>query len=857
MAVMIDSREERLYGIKLRLGAYAANAYMEQGRLSESEESLMEGLLNIILDSDLKNMNLKRENFPAIDLGDRERKLAVQVTSTGTRDKVRHTLKEFFDNGLNGQFSRLIVVVVGRAERFSTAPQVPDGFDFVPRRDVWDLAGLLREIRGLPERKLSRVDAYLRERVNLPQREERLRLPLTTSLEDGRFVGREEELEEIASRFEREHVVVLTGLGGMGKTELAIHFGRNHWFGRTYFVRFSKDWTETVIYGIADGIKDYKRENRPVEEIYADVMEVLEACGPDDLLILDNADQANMTALRRELSALKLKVLVTTRHSGEKNDFRVRRLAREELYQIFDRHGAQVSDAQRDALIEAVAGHTMTVDMIARTLADEWCNASPEEIRSAMLGSEMEEDDYPEIDTDHDGDPEQRKIYGHLRALFQLQNLKKEEEQALRCAALLPPEGMHNQLFRQALPEECRDSIRDLHRRGWVQSENKLLTIHPVVRLVCRRELKPTVENCREFLLCFRGQYDSTTYDREKFAQIAALYETASQVLGETDGFWACEAGYLWDVLVEPRRALTCNLRAVYLLEQNAPESLGLAVAYNNLGSSYDGLGFYKHALEYLLKAQTIREQVLPPDHLDLAQSYNNVGGTYGHMGDHERELKYSLKALEIWIQRLPPDHPKIARSYNNVGGAYGRLGDYKRELEYNLKALAIREHVLPPNHPELATSYNNVGGTYGDLGDHKQELEYNFKALSIREQVLSPTHPDLAQSYNNVGKIYLYQGDHKRALEYMLKALEILEQSLPADHPYNVMCRSNIAITYAKMEDFIRAFEYMDRALDSSQRSMKGHPNLEMYRQWAQVLKLCAMFQSTGLPLPFDNPFQ
>ena len=70
-------------------------------------------------------------------------------------------------------------------------------------------------------------------------------------------------------------------------------------------------------------------------------------------------------------------------------------------------------------------------------------------------------------------------------------------------------------------------------------------------------------------------------------------------------------------------------------------------------------------------------------------------------------------------------------------------------------------------------------------------------------------------------------------------------------------MCRSNIAITYAKMEDFIRAFEYMGRALDSSHRSMKGHPNLEMYRQWAQIMKLCAMFKSAGLPLPFDNPFQ
>lgn len=855
MAVMIDSREERLYGIKLRLGTYAANAYMEQGRLSESEESLMEGLLNIILDSDLKNMNLERENFPAIDLGDRGRKLAVQVTSTGTRDKVRHTLKEFFDNGLNGQFSRLIIVVVGRAERFSTAPQVPDGFDFVPKRDIWDLAGLLREIRGLPERKLGRVDAYLRERVNLPQRDERLRLPLTTSLEDGRFVGREEDLDQIASRFEREHVVVLTGLGGMGKTELAIHFGRNHWFGRTYFVRFRKDWTETVIYGIADGIKDYKRENRPVEDIYADIMEVLEACGPDDLLILDNADQANLTALRRELSALKMKVLVTTRHSGEKNDFRVRRLAREELYQIFDRHGAQVTKPQRDALIDAVAGHTMTVDMIARTLADEWCNASPEEIRSAMLGSEMEEDDYPEIDTDHDGDPEQRKIYGHLRALFQLQHLKKEEEQALRCAALLPPEGMHNQLFRQALPEECRDSIRDLHRRGWVQSENKLLTIHPVVRLVCRRELKPTEENCREFLLWFRGQYAGTTYDREKFAQIAALYETASHVLGETDGFWACEAGYLWNVLVEPRRAENCNLRAVALLERNDPNSPNLAAAYSNLGSTCGHLGDHKEELKYDLKALAIREQILPLTHPNLAISYNNVGVAYSHLGDHEKALQYKLKALAFREQILPSTHPSLAASYNNVGNTYLWLGDHEKALEYQLKALEIWEHVLPPTHPDLAVSYNNVGLTYDYLGNHEKALEYKLKDLAICKQELPPTHPDLAISYNNVGGTYGDLGDYEKALEYQFKALAILEQSLPLDHPNNVVCRSNIAFTYAQMEDFSRAYEYMDRAMNSAQRSMKGHPDLEAYRWVAKKLAHCARCQERGEP--FDNPFQ
>jgi hypothetical protein len=70
-------------------------------------------------------------------------------------------------------------------------------------------------------------------------------------------------------------------------------------------------------------------------------------------------------------------------------------------------------------------------------------------------------------------------------------------------------------------------------------------------------------------------------------------------------------------------------------------------------------------------------------------------------------------------------------------------------------------------------------------------------------------------------------------------------------------MCRGNIAVTYAQMEDFIRANEYIRRALDSAERSMRGHPDLEQYRQAAQIMELCAKFQKAGMPLPFDNPFQ
>ena len=896
-------------GIRLSLAQFVVyvrySVSQDMTDINRYAEDFYCGLLNKAFGWELHNLNQDNRNQPAIDLADDTNKIAVQVTSSTDRGKVTGTLKRFFAENLDQQYQRLLMLVIGEEDPFSKAFMVERGFDFDPQRDIWDTPRLLGKLEGITDLdKLREICDYLQDQLGGYPFPRPLTpdLPLRTALEGDAFVGRAEELAEIDRRFRSERVLFLTGLGGMGKTELAVRYARKfvekrgH---RAFLVLFRENLRQTLLFHVAPTIPGLDTKSLPESEIFRRTVEALNSAGADALLILDNADQANLTALRGELSVLKLKVLVTTRLSGGRDGILTPRLSNEELYKLFDRHGADISQPQRDALIDAVAGHTMTVDMIAQTLVDEWCNATAEDICAAMKGSEMDEDDYPEIEVAHNSDPEQRKIYGHLRALFRLQDMKEEEKQALRCAALLPPEGMHNQLFRKALPEACRGSIERLQKRGWVQSENKLLTIHPVVRLVCRRELSPTVENCADFLRWFEGQYDQTTYDTAKFSQIAALYETASEVLQETDGVWAGNAGYLWGTLMESRRALTCSQRAVALREQNTPNSQSLATAYSNLGSTYSHLGDHEKALEYQLKALAIKEQVLPPTHPSLATSYNNVGGTYGDLGDHAKALEFKLKALAIREQVLPPTHPSLATSYNNVGGTYGDLGDHAKELEYLLKALAIQEQVLPPTHPNLAASYNNVGGTYLRLGDHAKALEYQLKALAIKEQVLPPNHPSLATSYNNVGSTYGHLGDREKALEYklkdlticeqvlppthpdlagsynnvgyaygalgnrekeleyQLKALGILEQSLPPDHPNNVVCRSNIAVTYARMEDFIRANEYMRRALDSAERSMGNHPQLEMLRQMAQIMELCAKFQEAGMPLPFDNPFR
>jgi hypothetical protein len=71
-------------------------------------ENVLLKVLNVAYDLDLHNVNYEEgKTFPAIDLRDEGRRTAFQITSTGTVDKVVHTLKECVKNGMDEQFDHL------------------------------------------------------------------------------------------------------------------------------------------------------------------------------------------------------------------------------------------------------------------------------------------------------------------------------------------------------------------------------------------------------------------------------------------------------------------------------------------------------------------------------------------------------------------------------------------------------------------------------------------------------------------------------------------------------------------------------------------------------------------------------
>lgn len=810
------------------------------------------GLLNTAFGWKLKNQNELKKDFPAIDLGDPEKRICVQVTSTTERSKVQRTLDKFFGNRLHEQYSRLIVLIIGQKPDYRSGFQVEEGFAFDPKADIWDLAVLDEKLRALEVDVLKQVLQYLDKQlnpptVNLPT----LNLPLPGALEKGHFVGREAELADLAKKLgdPGSRQIFVTGLGGMGKTALVKRFCADYTGGKVYFALFQNNFTDTVALQMAQGLPgDPNRKPDPKQDYHA-VLELLRSCGPEDILVIDNADEpeGNFSKLKAdpawgELTKLPLRLIITTRCSVDRA-VEAGAMAKESLREIFDNHGlTRLPASKKDALIGAVRGHTMTVDLMARTLKHNR-SLSVEKLLEAMGKGTLPEQKYRPVGVDRDGDSSQAQIYVHLKNLFHVAKLSENDRKLLRWAVLLPEGGMKLEYLLDALPEELKTQPDAQIDRCWLSfdRETELVTLHPVLRLVCREELQPNDENCREFLKSVWRQFSRTQYDAVKYRQFAELFSRAAEQLPDTEADWAIRAGVLWDQVGLAANAHRHVEQAVQRLEETMPGSRELATAYINAGNTSGALGDHRKAQEYLQKALAIWVKVLPKDHPNLAASYNSIGVTSGALGDHDKALKYQLRALKIREKVLPKDHPDLAISYHNVGSTYGDLGDYDKAKKYQLKALAILEKVLPGDHPDLALSYNNVGSTYDALGDHNKALEYELKALEIREKVLPGDHPDLALSYANISVTYGNMGNHVKELEYDLQALAICEKVLPANHPDLALSYYNVGATYFALGDLPRTVSCLEKAVGIAQRSLpEGHPHREMYqRDLAIVQKL------------------
>jgi tetratricopeptide (TPR) repeat protein len=208
-------------------------------------ETIAKRFFNALFGWNLVNLNLKQANYPAADLGDRKRRVAIQITNQEGAYKITHTAAKAAKHGLGKDFDELIVFFL--LSRKPNLPkklcQSPKG----PKIKTWDIADLLKQMREMEDIKtLAKAAKVLDEElgeIREPEKEPNFDISRILEHAPADLVGREEETKLLNDAWasvqnqekNRPRVLTFVALDGEGKSSLvakwAAELARQDWPG--------------------------------------------------------------------------------------------------------------------------------------------------------------------------------------------------------------------------------------------------------------------------------------------------------------------------------------------------------------------------------------------------------------------------------------------------------------------------------------------------------------------------------------------------------------------------------------------------------------------------------------------------
>ena len=144
-----------------------------------------------------------------------------------------------------------------------------------------------------------------------------------------------------------------------------------------------------------------------------------------------------------------------------------------------------------------------------------------------------------------------------------------------------------------------------------------------------------------------------------------------------------------------------------------------------------------------------------------VATAYINIGLIHVDKGDNEKALEFYLKALSI--REEIGDKNKMAASYGNIGTIHHDNGDYEKALEFYLRSSSITEEIGEKN--GMAGSYINIGLLNTDIKKFAEARIYLNKGLQLSKEI--GTKSFSASSYSGLSQLDSTLGNWKSAYQY------------------------------------------------------------------------------------------
>ena len=305
------------------------------------------------------------------------------------------------------------------------------------------------------------------------------------------FVGRDDELKEIAVSLDRHKTVYVCGIGGIGKTTLVRNYCANNadHFDAILFLRYAESLISTVtddnqvqIHSVSKGDEEtpkeyFERKLRCLNRLYAKSRL---------LVVIDNYEGKNDSDLKPLLNG-NWQTIVVTRQAPVSNSMPVIQVEsvkdRQYLYQLFEANlERKILDNEYgcvNTILDRVANHTLIVELIAKQVMNS--RLSIESAVELVQKHGFAHMAVEKIDIIKDQDEFYATISDIITAVFDATKLSQAKIAALKLLSLFNCVGVSEEIIQELLEFDSKDIFNELHREGWLILEKSTIKLHPVI----------------------------------------------------------------------------------------------------------------------------------------------------------------------------------------------------------------------------------------------------------------------------------------------------------------------------------------------------------------------------------------
>jgi tetratricopeptide (TPR) repeat protein len=563
------------------------------------------------------------------------------------------------------------------------------------------------------------------------------------------FTGRDAALRTLRQRLTSSNdvaVQVVHGLGGVGKTQLAIEYAYRH-LSKYRFVAFlDAEHPDLIASQFASLARELGLAEIGGEQLIPRVYGKLVDRRPW-LIIFDNGEKPGdlAHALPSGELADNGHVIVTTRVSGWSSRAGVIDLevfTRQESVALLTRRVPGMPEKVADEIAEQLGDLPLALEQAAGYM--DYNQTAPEEYL-ALLTSRLEEmiargelADRPSV---------------VVATLWQLsvRQLEPESVRLLELCALLAPEPIPLNLFTPETLAAAADpltwdtTVGALAGLGLARRSNAHLVVHRLVQAAVRAAMPAGAQRetlCRALLAAVPHDIhgDPKAPDRWQELLPHVLAVTKEDPPAETAALLRLAATYL--LQIGDRRLAAPLCERALAIDESLPD----------------------------------RDAEVGHDLITLAQVYRE---------NDEPDLARPLaeRALRLHESSLPAGDPAIASDLATLARILRLLGEHEEALTLAERALEIDEAAYGPNNAYVSFDLVALASIHGDLGDHAAALPLVSRALEIRESIYAPDHLYIGYALMHKAQI-LHLLHDPAARELAERAAQIHRTQLGATHP-------------------------------------------------------------------------